>query len=284
MDIQTILQVGQTVLCDGQPAALPQVRLEAEVLLAHTLGVSREYLYTRPLQSIKGSEKRQFEDLITRRFQGEPIAYLIGCKEFWSLPLMVSNEVLIPRPETELLVEQALECLSKDRQGIRVLDLGTGSGAIALALAVERPDWQIVAVDKKEAALNIARKNAKNLAVTNVEFYQSDWFNYFGDDHLHFDIIVSNPPYIASYDVHLERGDCRYEPKEALIAGEKGLQELKFIIFHAINYLAPKGWLILEHGFDQALALKDWMQFCHFKEVKSFQDLAGLDRVVMGHQ
>jgi release factor glutamine methyltransferase len=302
-NIQTLLQWAQTFLAKGSinnvqrwqrvTGALllesnddyySQVYLEISVLLAHVLKVSRTYLYAWPEQAVSGSQKRQFEALVARRLKGEPIAYLVGYKEFWSLPLMVSHEVLIPRSETELLVECALKCVIASNKKLRVLDLGTGCGAAALALANEQPSWEIIAVDKKRSALNIARQNAKNLAINNIKFYQSDWFSVFKEDHRSFNIIVSNPPYVAPQDPHLKWTDSRYEPTEALVAGENGLQDLKFIISHATNYLMQEGWLILEHGFDQAWILRKWMQSCGFVQIKSVKDLAGIERIVIGQK
>lgn len=298
MNIQTLLEWGQMLLekefsnnlqaavkRNEEPvfrAAQSEIQLEVSVLLAHVLSVNRSHLYAWPQQTVTTVQKQEFEALIFRRRLGEPIAYLTGYKEFWSLPFKVSKAVLIPRSETELVVECALNCISSIDQNVRVLDLGTGSGAIALALASERPHWKITAVDKQEAALAVAKENAKNLAITNVEFYLSDWFSHFLPEDKPFNIVVSNPPYIAPHDIHLRYGDSRYEPKEALIAKENGLDDLKKIISHAKRYLVPGGWLILEHGFKQASDLQAWMQIWHFDQIKTVQDLAGLDRVTMG--
>ncbi|HQZ87541.1 MAG TPA: peptide chain release factor N(5)-glutamine methyltransferase [Gammaproteobacteria bacterium] len=263
--------------------------LEAEVLLAHVLSVSRVYLRAWHEKTVTEQQKQAFESLVSRRYAGEPLAYLVGAKEFWSLPLVISKSVLIPRPETECLVELVLNNTGcKDRasvpvQGIRALDLGTGSGAIALALAVERPHWKIIGVDRSLAALEIATLNAKNNQIDNVEFIKSDWFSCFEVDKTRFDIIVGNPPYIHPNDSHLE-GDIRYEPKEALISFPDGLQDLKKIILEAPKYLVSKGWLFLEHGFDQGVFVKKSMELAGFTDVKTYKDVADLSRVTVGRR
>lgn len=256
-------------------------RQEAEILLAHVLGVSRSHLRAWPEKTITVQQKQAFESLASRRVAGEPIAYLIGTKEFWSLPLVVSKDVLIPRPETECLIELVLNQKHPHKSNLRVLDLGTGSGAIALALASERPAWKIIGVDRSTAALEIARLNAKNNRITNVEFIESDWFSCFEMDKTAFDIIVGNPPYICPNDIHLE-GEIRYEPEAALVSMPDGLTDLKKIMQEAPQYLVSNGWLFLEHGFDQGAFLKNAMELAGFSEVKTYQDLAGLDRGVKG--
>ncbi len=262
-------------------------RLETELLLAHVLGVSRSHLCAWPQKVLTQQQRQAFESLLARRCAGEPLAYLIGTKEFWSLPLVVSESVLIPRPETECLVELVLKHIDcKDCTGVpalRVLDLGTGSGAIALALAVERPAWKIIGIDKSAAALEIAMLNAKRNQISNVEFKQSDWFSGFEADKTTFDIIVGNPPYIHPNDKHLE-DDIRYEPKEALISLPDGLQDLKKIIIEAPQYLASKAWLFLEHGFDQGTVVNKNMRLAGFRAVKTYKDLAGLSRVTVGRK
>jgi len=260
--------------------------LDVELLLAHVLGVSRTYLHTWHEKIITEQQKEAFESLVARRTAGEPVAYLIGSKEFWSLPLVVSKAVLIPRPETECVVALVLDKVNKASGNLRVLDLGTGSGAIALALAIERPLWNITAVDRSRAALEIAVLNAKNNLITNVEFIQSDWFSCFeamGPKKIAFDIIVGNPPYISPNDIHLA-GEIRYEPQEALISLPDGLQDLKKITREAPPYLVSKGWLFLEHGFDQSVFVKKTMESAGFTEIQTYKDLADLNRVTFGRK
>lgn len=258
--------------------------LEVELLLAHVLGVSRTRLQTwseKIHSQLSEQQKESFYELLSRRSAGEPLAYLTGTKEFWSLPLIVSKDVLIPRPETECLVELVLCKVNLRYKKMRVLDLGTGSGAIALALAVERPEWQIIGVDRSREALEIAALNAKNLAISNVEWIQSDWFSHFVLGESVFDLIVGNPPYINPNDVHL-KGDIRFEPKEALVSSPDGLQDLQKIIHKAPDYLVSKGWLFLEHGFDQGTFVKKAMESAGFMDVQTHQDLARLDRITLG--
>lgn len=260
-------------------------RLEAEILLTHVLGVERSALLAWPHQAVLEQDSQQFLSLISRRVKGEPIAYLTGKKEFWSLSFKVTPSVLIPRPETELVVELALKLLPDLKKLYRVLELGTGSGAIALALARERPQWSIFATDISQTALAVAQNNAHHLAVSNVKFYQGDWFAALSKLEIYqkqFDVILSNPPYLADHDPHLQQADLRFEPESALKAGPSGLEALKKIIEEARNYLAPKGWLILEHGFDQAAALQALFQANGYQRCHCYQDLAGLDRVTVG--
>ncbi|HXH54599.1 MAG TPA: peptide chain release factor N(5)-glutamine methyltransferase [Gammaproteobacteria bacterium] len=257
--------------------------LEAEVLLAHVLIVARSYLRAWHEKTMTEQQKQAFESLVSRRCVGEPLAYLIGRKEFWSLPLVVSNSVLIPRPETECLVELVLNKFNNASGSLSVLDLGTGSGAIALALGVERPRWKIIGIDRSIAALEIAELNAKNNGISNVEFMQSDWFMCFESGKTRFDIIVGNPPYIHPTDSHLE-GEIRYEPKEALISLPDGLQDLKKIIRETSDYLAPQGWLFVEHGFDQDVFVRKTMELADFSDVQTYKDLADINRVTVGRK
>jgi release factor glutamine methyltransferase len=257
--------------------------LEAQVLLAHVLNVSRTYLYTWPHHSLNPQEIERFLVFVERRQQGEPIAYLVEEKEFWSLTLKVTPAVLIPRPETECLVETALAHFpSHDFKS--VLELGTGSGAIALALAKERPAWEIWAVDRSLDALSIAEKNARNLSLTQIRFVVSDWFQFFADLSIQFDLIVGNPPYISPEAFPKYEADIRWEPKAALLANEEGLADLKHIIQGATAFLAPNGWLMLEHGFDQASAVAAFMQASDFANISTWSDLAGKPRVTVAQR
>jgi release factor glutamine methyltransferase len=218
-----------------------------------------------------------FERLVDKRAAGEPIAYVLGQQEFWSLPLQVSAATLIPRPDTECVVEQALT-LSLPAQA-RVLDLGTGTGAIALALASERPDWDITASDCVDAAVALAQNNAAMLNLP-MQVVKSHWFDQLAA--VCFDLIVSNPPYIASTDHHLSEGDVRFEPASALVSGADGLDDIRHIVAAAPRWLNPGGWLLLEHGYDQAQAVQRLLQLQGFVEVHSRQDYGRNDRMTLG--
>lgn len=254
-----------------------QPRLEAELLLAHVLGKERTFLYTHPDYQLAEAEHHTLLNLIDRRLRGEPIAYILGHKEFWSLDFLVSPATLIPRPETELLVEVTLQKLPKE-QALFVADLGTGSGAIALALAHERPRWKIVASDQSCAAIEIAKKNAEKMKVTHVEFCTGDWCTAL-QNHL-FDAIVSNPPYIAENDLHLLEGDLRFEPHAALISGKDGLDALRTIIHQSRDHLKTGGFLILEHGFNQSTQVKALLLNAHYQQITPYSDLANHPRVI----
>lgn len=258
----------------------PDCRIDAEVLLAHVLIRSRSFLYSHPEESLSPQQWQRFWHLITQRQQGHPVAYLTGVKEFWSLPLRVSEATLIPRPETELLVDITLAQLAHRPQA-RLLDLGTGSGAIALALAKERPQWQIYASDISEAALQMARDNAVNLGLNQLHFIHSDWFAAI-DDLTPWDAIISNPPYIASTDPHLRQGDVRFEPQTALVSGETGLQALEQIISQSLARLCPNGLLLVEHGYDQKAAVQSMLKDYGYVAIHSWQDWQGNDRVSGG--
>ena len=253
-------------------------QIDAELLLAHTLGCSRTHLYTWPDQVLSPSQIAFFESLLERRVLGEPVAYIIGEREFWSLPLKVNRHVLIPRPETELLVELALSLA--DASPHRVADLGTGSGAIALALASERAQWDIVATDLSADALAVASENAQRLHLTHVRFHQGAWCDALPTGS--FDLLLSNPPYIAPHDVHLQQGDLRFEPASALSAPDSGLADLRTLIEQAPAHLKPGGWLLLEHGYDQGQAVRNLFSDRGYTEVKTLQDINGTDRVSMG--
>lgn len=254
--------------------------LEADVLLAHVLQVNRSYLHTWPEKILENSSAKKFNELIESRLRGEPIAYLTGHREFWSLDLMVSPDVLIPRHETELLVETVLNQVTQSGV-IEVADLGTGSGAIALAIAHERSSWRLHATDASSAALEIARQNAKNLAIANICFYQGDWCNALPN--VKFNAIVSNPPYLAAEDVHLTKGDLRFEPHSALISQEQGLKDISNIIFQAKNYLISGGKLFLEHGFEQVECVTHFLIKEGYTDINTYRDLAGHNRVTIAN-
>ena len=256
-------------------------RLDAERLLAHALGVSRAALYARPEHEPDAVEQDAFERLAAARERGEPVAYLIGRREFWSLDLDVTPDVLIPRPETELLVERALLRIPTARE-VRVADLGTGSGAIALAIARERPQARVLATDASERALEVARGNAERLGLANVSFAHGDWGAALGD--ALFDVVVSNPPYIARGDVHLALGDLRFEPESALVSGDDGLDAVRRIVADAPGHLAPGGWLALEHGWDQGSRARALFEAEGFAGIASVRDGAGHERVTEGQR
>jgi release factor glutamine methyltransferase len=253
-------------------------RLEAELLLAHVLDRSRAWLYAWPEHEVDGEQQAAFERLIEARAQGEPIAYLTGHREFWSLDLAVTPDALIPRPETELLVELALVRIPRNAN-VRVADLGTGSGAIALALAHERPLARVLATDASAAALAVACGNAARLHLRNVEFAAGDWCAALGDER--FDAIVSNPPYIASGDEYLGSGDLRSEPMSALVSGRDGLDAIRRIVAQAPAHLHAGGWLLLEHGWDQAERVRGLLDTPAFRAVATERDGAGHERVTM---
>ncbi len=260
------------------PAAAP--RLEAELLLARCLGQGRSYLFAHADDPAPESAADTFRELIDRRVEGEPIAYMTGEQEFWSLPLKVNPAVLIPRPETELLVELALERLPLDRT-LRVADIGTGSGAIALAIASERPQAEVHAVDLSPEALDVARDNAKHLGLSTVTFHRGSWCEPLDGD---FDAVVSNPPYVRSDDAYLETGDLRFEPRVALTPGDDELLAFRSIARGAEERLRPGGWLLFEHGFDQGEAVRKLLLERGWETVATLQDLAHQDRVTLGRK
>jgi release factor glutamine methyltransferase len=254
-------------------------RLDVELLLAFTLNKPRSFLYSHPKYDLPPEQQKEFDRLYKRRLGGEPIAYIIGKKEFWSLELLVNKNVLIPRPETETLVEFALNKLNSE--SATIADLGTGSGAIAIAIACERPKLNIIATDISKDALEIARHNAKQLQLKNIEFHHGDWCDALPDTKL--DAIISNPPYISQDDPHLQKGDVRFEPKSALEAGD-GLSELQKIIPQAKEKLKDGGFLIIEHGHDQSKHVQDLLNQHGYQKITPHKDLAGIDRVVIAEK
>lgn len=256
----------------------PSARVDGEWLLADLLGKPASYLRTWPEKEVPAEVAALFAERICRRQAGEPVAYIIGRQGFWSLELEVAPCTLIPRPDTELLVETALSLLPT--APLKALDLGTGTGAIALALATERPAWQLMGVDCMEGAVALAERNRHNLKRDNARFIHSHWFSALSDQR--FACILSNPPYIEADDPHLTQGDVRFEPASALVSGIDGLDDLRQIIAQSPDYLEPQGWLLLEHGHNQAAAVRQLLLERGFKAVESRRDLGGHERISLG--
>jgi release factor glutamine methyltransferase len=272
--MRTILQVlknaSQSLITSETP------ELDAELLLAKILNCSRTTLHTWPDRELSEQEYQRFQQLCDERRAGKPVAYLLGTQPFWKFNLRVTPDVLIPRADTEILIEKILLLFGLEK--IKVLDLGTGSGAIALALAYERPQWEIIATDKSVAALEIAAENARNLSIKNIQWLHSDWFAEVQDKK--FNLIVSNPPYIAPNDPHLQA--LQFEPATALIAEKNGLQDLEQIIAQAQDFLLPQGYLIVEHGYQQADKVQEMMKNFGFSAINTYNDLGGNERVTLG--
>lgn len=265
----------------SQLSQLDSPRLEAELLLCTVLGQQRSYLYTWPDRALTEDQQLRFETLLARRIAGEPVAHILGERGFWTLELKVTPDTLIPRPETELLVEAALARIPIDAAW-QIADLGTGSGAIALAIASERPGCRLCAVERSAAALAVARENAEKQGLDNIEFLQGDWFGPLRDRH--FDMIVSNPPYIPQQDPHLKLGDVRFEPLTALASGEDGLDDIRHIVATAPDYLKPSGWLLLEHGYDQGEQVVSLLRQAGYGAAEDLPDLQGHGRVAVGRR
>lgn len=261
-------------------AAEPEARREAEILLGHALDVNRAFLYANPGMDLPREREAGFQRLLQQRIRGTPIAYLTGMRSFWSLDLRVTPAVMIPRPETELLVEHALNLIpAGSRQ--RAADLGTGSGAIALSLARERPDCEVHATDISAEALRVAQDNALFLGLNNVQFHHGSWTEPLCGL---FDLVLSNPPYVAQTDPHLQRGDCRFEPRLALTPGADGLSALRQIAGETHARLINGGWLLLEHGHDQGEAVRSILLSSGYRDISTHRDLAGLERACRGRK
>ncbi|GAC1032576.1 peptide chain release factor N(5)-glutamine methyltransferase [Pseudomonas sp. No.21] len=267
-----------SLLSEARLPDSPSARLDAELLLAAALGKPRSFLHTWPERVVSGEAAELYASYLARRRNGEPVAYILGRQGFWSLDLEVAPHTLIPRPDTELLVETALALVPA--APARVLDLGTGSGAIVLALACERPLWRLIGVDRIDDAVALAERNRARLQLDNVEFRESHWFSTLGAER--FDLIVSNPPYIAARDPHLDEGDVRFEPSSALVSGADGLDDIRLIVSEAPAHLNAGGWLLLEHGYDQAAAVRELLARQGFEAVESRRDLGGHERISLG--
>ena len=252
-------------------------KLDAQVLLLHVLDKPRSYLFTWPERLLSTEQQHSFDTLCARRLNGEPVAHITGQREFWSLTLEVNATTLIPRPDTETLVEAALGLGISENA--KVLDLGTGTGAIALALGSEMPLWNITAVDKVTDAVALATRNQQRLGLGNVRVKQSNWFSSL--DNEYFDLIVTNPPYIESSDEHLAQGDVRFEPLSALVAEDSGMSDIKQIITQSRDYLLSSGYLLIEHGYDQGFAVREFFKTMAFVNIKTIKDFGENDRVTL---
>jgi release factor glutamine methyltransferase len=258
--------------------AIDDARADAEILLAEATGRPRHHAYAWPDARLEPAQIAAYRALVERRARGEPVAHISARRGFWTFELEVTTDTLIPRPETERLVEIAL-ALAPGRGKLRALDLGTGTGAVALALATERPGWTLVASDVAQASLQVARRNAARLGVRNIGFRRGDWLGAVAGER--FDLIVSNPPYVADGDAHLEHGDVRFEPRLALLGGTDGLDAVRAIAADAGDHLEPGGWLALEHGFDQGAALRALLAALGYDELLTHRDHAGHERVTI---
>jgi release factor glutamine methyltransferase len=274
-NIQTALQKAYSILepCSEEP------KTDAQILLCQVLNKNRAYLFAHPEQDLNEEQCSAYQNAVAERAKGKPIAYITGTRDFWSLSLRVNQHTLIPRHETELLVELALKFIP-NAPNTQVLDLGTGSGAIALALAKERPHWQIDACDQCEHALSIARENAQSNELTNVRFYHSDWFSQLPKKHYH--ALVSNPPYLAPNDPHLQKADLRFEPQSALVSSQDGLADLQYLIAQGYNQLLPNGLILVEHGYEQKKPILAILERSGYRSNKCWKDIHGHDRVSGG--
>ncbi len=275
MNTQQALQQARLALSEtGESAAL-----DAQVLLCHVLQCNTAHLAAWPEKNLSEEQASQYLQLMQQRKEGLPVAHLTGSREFWSLNFSVNNNTLIPRPETETLVEFVLEKFANTKS-LKLLDMGTGTGAIAIAIATEKPEWKIFASDVSEQALNLAIQNSEQHQTSNTTFIHSDWFNDISEHD--FDIIVSNPPYIADDDPHLSAGDVRFEPQSALTAGETGMDDIEHLCLHAKNHLLKNGWLIVEHGYNQKQLVADSFAKNGYTEIEQRNDLSGHTRMTAG--
>ena len=272
--VENAIATGANLLASSSDSA----KLDAQVLLLNILQKPRSYLFTWPEKQLTDQQYQAFQHACERRLQGEPVSHITGCREFWSLQLEVNPTTLIPRPDTETLVELALEC--EVPKNAKVLDLGTGTGAIALALGSEMPTRDITAVDRIDDAVALAKRNQQRLAINNVTVEQSNWFSALKNKK--FDLIVTNPPYIEHDDVHLYQGDVRFEPLSALVADDAGMADIKQIITQSRDYLHASGYLLIEHGFEQSAAVRHIFNQMAFINVSTVKDLGNNDLVTFG--
>lgn len=277
--VQQSLRLAQSRLEDTAQLDTADAKIEAQLLLQSLLNVNRAWLIAHGNEMLPSDMQTKFDALLTRRLSGEPIAYILGNREFYGLSLNVTPDTLIPRPDTEILVETALAKIPADKSA-QVLDLGTGTGAIALAIGHQRPQVDITAADASPAALQVAINNGQQLALHNVKFVHSNWFSAL--EHKRFDVIVSNPPYIEQNDTHLTQGDLRFEPMSALASGIDGLDDIRQIVADSLAHLKPQGWLMLEHGYNQADAVAELMANAGLVDIATFKDFGGNDRVTIG--
>lgn len=277
--ITKIIYVVEDAIKQLEPVS-DSAHLDVELLLCSVINKDRSFLRAWPEHELNQQQLSSFQQLLKQRLQGKPIAHILGERGFWSLNLKVTSDTLIPRPDTERLVELALDIIPDDAQW-KILDLGTGTGAIALSLAKEKPTCFITATDQSIAALDVAKQNAEDNKISNIEFIQSDWFANL--DNQQFDMIVSNPPYIKETDPHLQQGDVRFEPLSALTSGEDGLNDIRTIIKNSQQHLTEKGVLLIEHGYDQADAVCHLLSAANFTQVSNFKDDNGNPRVSIGY-
>ena len=277
MFIRQALQLARQSLAETSPTA----ELDAQVLLCHVLQCNSAHLAAWPEKPLDEAQQRHFLQLLERRRQGHPVAHLTGQREFWSMDFMVDESTLIPRPETETLIEYVLEKHSH-RSTLKLLDMGTGTGAIAIVLAKENPGWQVHACDLSSRAIQLAERNREKHGIDNLNLIQSDWFSDIDDTD--YDIIISNPPYIDADDPHLSEGDVRFEPASALISANQGMKDIEHLCSHAKDHLKNESWLIVEHGYDQAERVADCFTRNGYREITQQQDLSGHTRMTAGRK